>query len=50
VEIGGTKNAVSARLFSAPIACITASGSQLCSGHTAAGLPVNSRSAKASTW
>ena len=38
----GTKNAVSARLFSAAIACIVASASQGSSGHTAAGLPPNS--------
>jgi hypothetical protein len=46
----GTVNAVSARLFSAAIACMTASSSQRSSGITAAGLPVSARSAKASTW
>ncbi len=46
----GTVNAVSLRLFSAAIACITPSSSQRSSGITAAGLPVSGRSAKASTW
>ena len=34
---------------SAAMACIVSSGSQACSGHTAAGLPPNSLSVKAST-
>ena len=46
----GTVKAVSLRLFSAAIACISASSSQRSSGITAAGLPVSGRSAKASTW
>src|SRR5438309_7548085 len=46
----GTVNAVSLRLFSAAIACITASSSHLSSGITAAGLPVSGFSANASTW
>src|SRR3546814_3563522 len=41
--------AVSARLFSAAIACSIASSSHSSSGITAAGLPVKARSAKAST-
>ena len=45
-----TKNAVSARLFSAAIACIVASASQVSSGHTAAGLPRNTSVVNASTW
>src|SRR4051812_34109131 len=43
-------NAVSERLFSAAIACITASGSGVSTRQTAAGFPANGRSAKASTW
>src|ERR1700733_1338118 len=46
----GTRNAVSARLFSQAIACRTASAKQLSSGMTAAGFPVNTRLAKASAW
>ena len=46
-----TRKAVSARLFSAAIFCITSSGSQAASGHTAAGFPVNTPSVtKASMW
>jgi hypothetical protein len=45
-----TTKAVSERLFSAAIACSVASGSQVSSGMTAAGLPVKTRLAKASTW
>lgn len=43
-------NAVSARLFSRPIACITSSLSHSSRGQTAAGLPKNTRSVNASTW
>ena len=43
-----TKKAVSARLFSAAIACMVASGSQRSSGQTAAGLPLNNSPVKAS--
>src|SRR4051812_24904812 len=43
-------NAVSLRLFSIAIAWRTSSASHASSGMTAAGLPVNGRSAKASTW
>ena len=46
-----TKNAVSERLFSVAIFCITSSGSQAVSGHTAAGFPVNTPSVtNASMW
>ena len=44
------KNAVSARLFSAAIDCITLSSSQYSSGQTAAGFPPNNLSLNASTW
>ena len=37
------------RLFSAATACMVASGSQVSSGQTAAGLPPNNLSVKAST-
>jgi hypothetical protein len=37
-------------LFSAAIACMVASGSHACNGQTAAGLPPNNVSVKASTW
>lgn len=43
-------NAVSERLFSAAIACITSSDSHSVRGHTAAGFPEKSLSVKASTW
>ena len=46
----GTVKAVSLRLFSPAIACITSSGSQRSSGITAAGLPVRGADANASTW
>jgi hypothetical protein len=46
---GSMMNAVSERLFSAAIACSSASGSQSSSGQTAAGLPEKGRSVKAST-
>jgi hypothetical protein len=42
------KNAVSARLFSIAIACITSSGSHASSGTIAAGFPANGRDANAS--
>jgi hypothetical protein len=44
----GTKNAVSATLFSAAIDCMVASGSQRSSGHTPAGLPEKTALANAS--
>ena len=46
----GWKNAVSDRLFSAAMSCISASGIGASSGQTAAGLPANGRSVNASTW
>ena len=44
-----TTNAVSLRLFSAAIDCINSVGRKRSSRITAAGLPANTRSAKAST-
>ena len=43
------KNAVSERLFSAAMSCMSASGMSPSSGHTAAGLPAKGRFVKAST-
>ena len=45
---GLDENAVSDRLFSSAIACMVASSGQVLSGHTAAGLPPNTRLVKAS--
>lgn len=44
----GTKKAVSDRLFSAAMACMRSSSSQLSRGQTAAGLPAKTESVKAS--
>ncbi len=46
----GTKKAVSDRLFSAAIFCISGAGSHAPSGQTAAGFPPNGWFVKASTW
>ena len=45
-----TVKAVSERLFSIAMDCISSSGSHSSMTHTAAGLPSKTRSAKASTW
>src|SRR5260221_3035037 len=44
------RNAVSPRLFSAAMACRTASGRKLSIGITAAGFPASGRVGKASIW